>query len=282
MGEVSKKRRTFLSGLTGLTGLTGIAGGLGALGGAPVPHGDSRPLAPDDPTKLQGPPPTEVGERSPFETPRRTVMKNEPASSSRTPLQDLSGIVTPSDLHFERHHAGVPRIDPERYTLLIHGLVERPTIFTLADLKRFPSVSRLLFLECSGNGGEALRDPKPDLTPQEIDGLTSVSEWTGVPLALLFREVGALAESRWFLAEGSDAAVMTRSVPMGKGVGRRDDRLRPEWGGAPAGDRLSRAALPSRLGRKREREMDSKDRARRASVLHPRGDRQVHRSSPGR
>jgi len=208
-----------------------MAGGIGALGA-----GDSR-LAPDDPTKLQGPPPTEVGERSPFETPRRTVMKNEPASSSRTPLQDLTGIITPSDLHFERHHAGVPRIDPERYTLLIHGLVERPTIFTLADLKRFPSASRLLFLECSGNGGEALREPKGDLTPQDIDGLTSVSEWTGVPLALLFREVGALPEARWFLAEGSDAAVMTRSIPMGKGwddaiiaYAQNGEALRPETG----------------------------------------------------
>jgi len=223
MSEVSKKRRALLA---------GMAGGLGAIGA-----GDSRPLAPDDPTKLQGPPPTEVGERSPFERPRRTVMKNEPASSSRTPLQDLTGIITPSDLHFERHHAGVPRIDPERYTLLIHGLVERPTIFTLADLKRFPSVSRLYFLECSGNGGEALRDPKGDLTPQEIDGLTSVSEWTGVPLALLFREVGALPDARWFLAEGSDAAVMTRSVPMGKAwddamiaYAQNGEALRPETG----------------------------------------------------
>src|SRR5262245_50611316 len=121
MSPVSKKRRTLL---------TGIAGGLGALG-ASGEGNPTRPLAPDDPTKLQGPPPTEVGERSPFETPKRTVMKNEPASSSRTPLQDLTGIITPSDLHFERHHGGVPRIDPERYTLLIHGLVDQPTIFTL-------------------------------------------------------------------------------------------------------------------------------------------------------
>jgi sulfane dehydrogenase subunit SoxC len=230
MSEVSKKRRKILTGLTAIAGGLGVAG---SKGGA----NDARPLAPDDPTKLQGPPPTEVGERSPFETPKRTVMKNEPASSSRTPLQDLTGIITPSDLHFERHHAGVPRIDPERYTLLIHGLVEEPKIFTLADLKRFPSTSRLLFLECSGNGGEALRDPKPDLTPQEIDGLTSVSEWTGVSLALLFREVGALPEARWFLAEGSDAAVMTRSIPVGKAwedaliaYAQNGEALRPETG----------------------------------------------------
>jgi sulfane dehydrogenase subunit SoxC len=223
MGEVSKNRRKLLA---------GMAGGLGALG-----VNASRPLVPDDPTKLQGPPADELGDRSPFETPRRGLMGREPAAASRTPLQDLTGIITPSDLHFERHHGGVPAIDPERYSLLIHGLVERPTIFTLAELKRLPSVSQLLFVECSGNGGEALRDPKGDLSPQDVDGLTSVSEWTGVPLALLFREVGALPESRWFLAEGSDAAVMTRSIPMGKAwddamiaYAQNGEALRPENG----------------------------------------------------
>jgi sulfane dehydrogenase subunit SoxC len=223
MGEVSKNRRKLLA---------GMAGGLGALG-----VNASRPLVPDDPTKLQGPPADELGDRSPFETPRRGLMGREPAAASRTPLQDLTGIITPSDLHFERHHGGVPAIDPERYSLLVHGLVERPTIFTLAELKRFPSVSRLLFVECSGNGGEALRDPKGNLSPQDVDGLTSVSEWTGVPLALLFREVGALPESRWFLAEGSDAAVMTRSIPMGKAwddamiaYAQNGEALRPENG----------------------------------------------------
>jgi sulfane dehydrogenase subunit SoxC len=223
MKEISRKRRRLLA---------GMAGGIGALGA-----GDRRPPVPDDPTKLQGPPPTELGTRSPFESPRRLVQKNEPSSSSRTPLQDLYGVVTPADLHFERHHGGVPRIDPDRYTLLIHGLVERPTIFTLSELKRFPSVSRLCFLECSGNGGEALRNPKGALSPQDVDGLTSTSEWTGVSLALLFREVGALPEARWFLAEGSDAAVMTRSIPMGKAwsdalivYAQNGEPLRPENG----------------------------------------------------
>jgi sulfane dehydrogenase subunit SoxC len=200
--------------------LAGVAGGIGAVVLAEASTENdgakTRPLVPDDPTKLQGPPPSELGERSLFETPRRLVNKPAPSSSSRTPLQDLTGIITPSDLHFERHHGGVPKIDPERYTLLIHGLVERPSIFTLSELKRFPSVSRIHFIECSGNGGEALRGARRDMTPQEIDGLTSTSEWTGVPLALLFREVGALPEATWFLAEGSDAAVMTRSIPMGK------------------------------------------------------------------
>jgi sulfane dehydrogenase subunit SoxC len=226
-------RRRLLAGITGGVGAAILTGK--AASDSDVP--EDRPLVPDDPTKLQGPPPSELGERSPFEKPRRLVQKLEPSSSSRTPLQDLTGIITPSDLHFERHHAGVPKIDPDRYTLLIHGLVETPTIYTLADLKRFPSVSRLHFLECSGNGGEALRDRRPDMSPQEIDGLTSTSEWTGVPLALLFREVSALPEARWFLAEGSDAAVMTRSIPMGKAwddamivYAQNGEPLRPENG----------------------------------------------------
>lgn len=222
--------------------LAGVAGGLGAAAltngaGSEKDPAESRPLVPDDPTKLQGPPPSELGERSPFEKPRRLVSQPQPSGSSKTPLQDLSGIITPSDLHFERHHGGVPKIDPARYQLLVHGLVRTPTIFTLDDLKRFPSVTKLHFLECSGNGGDALRNPRGDMSPQQIDGLTSTSEWTGVPLALLFREVGALAEARWFLAEGSDAAVMTRSIPMGKAwedalivYAQNGEALRPENG----------------------------------------------------
>src|SRR6266513_2039032 len=95
----------------------------------------------------------------------------------------------PPDLHFERHHAGVPAIDPQRYKLLIHGMVERPQVFDLDALKRFRAVSRLHFLECSGNGAASYRGIRPNLSPQLIDGLTSTSEWNGVRLALLFREV---------------------------------------------------------------------------------------------
>jgi sulfane dehydrogenase subunit SoxC len=158
-------------------------------------------------------------------------------TNSRTPLQDLEGIVTPADLHFERHHAGVPQIDPGRYRLLIHGMVERPTVYTLADLTRLPQVSRLCFIECSGNGGSAYREPRPDQTPQVIDGLTSTSEWIGVPLATLFREVGVRSGATWFLAEAMDGAVMTRSIPVTKGwddaliaYGQNGEPLRPEQG----------------------------------------------------
>jgi len=182
-----------------------------------------------DTARLPGPPPGKLGHKSPFEHLQKTTSE----TSSRTPLQDLYGMITPSDLHFERHHSGVPTIDPTKYTLTIHGMVEKPTTFTLADLRRFPSVSRICFLECSGN----FRTGKETLTPQDICGLTSQSEWTGVMLSTLFREVGANPKAGWFLAEGSDAALMTRSIPMHKGwddaiiaYAQNGEALRPEQG----------------------------------------------------
>ncbi len=188
------------------------------------------PEAAIDPTKQVGPLPGILGTRSPFEHPQRKAS----LTSSQTPLQDLYGIITPSDLHFERHHAGVPAIDPHTYELTIHGLVDRPTVFTLADLKRFPSVSRICFIECSGN----FRKPdKETITPQDICGLTSQSEWTGVMLSTIFREVGVDPKATWFLAEGSDAAVMTRSIPVSKGwddamivYAQNGEAIRPQQG----------------------------------------------------
>ena len=114
------------------------------LGQTTVP---SSPGIPPDPTKLQGRVPTDLGQRSTFENPRRLVFRALPSGETGTPLQHLRGIVTPSDLHFERHHGGIPSIDPAKYTLLIHGMCERPLKFSLDDLKRFPSVSRIHFIE---------------------------------------------------------------------------------------------------------------------------------------
>jgi sulfane dehydrogenase subunit SoxC len=136
--------------------------------------------------------------------------------SSQSPIHLFSGTITPIDLQFERHHAGVPTIDPTRHQLLIHGKVERPLVFTLDDLKRFPSVTRIHFLECSGNGRAAYRTPKAELSPQQVDGLLSNAEWTGVPLKFLLSEVGLRSGATWVLAEGSDAARLSRSVPLEK------------------------------------------------------------------
>lgn len=236
-GEVIS-RRELLAGAAGAIGgavLAGVPGLAGAQQGAKAPPA-SLPAVPDDPTKLQGAPTSAVGIRSRFFAPARTPT-GDVTGSSLSPLQDLTGTITPSDVHFERHHAGVPVLDPARHTLLVHGLVERPLTFSLDDIKRFPQVTRIHFLECSGNGRSAYRDPKPDLTPQKIAGLTSNSEWTGVPLRVLFEEAGAKAVATWFLAEGGDACLLNRSIPMAKGRedalivwAQNGEPLRPEQG----------------------------------------------------
>ena len=188
-----------------------LAGAAGALGAAALPSARGTARAQEaDTTRVPGAAASGRGVRSPHETVRRNARGG---LASRTPLQDLHGAITPSDLHFERHHAGIPAVDPEEYQLLVHGMVERPMLFTLADLQRFPATSRICFLECSGNYPTGAG---PETKPEGVCGMTSTTEWTGVALATLFREVGANPDATWFLAEGQDAAVMTRSVPMEK------------------------------------------------------------------
>jgi len=150
-----------------------------------------------------------LGERSALEQPRRRTI----GIASFTPHQDLHGTITPADLHFERHHAGVPAIDPASHELLIHGMVDRPLKFSLAELRRLPSVTRICFLECSGN---LFTQAQEKTTPQQIAGLTSQSEWTGVALATLLRETGVRPGASWFLAEGADSAHVARSIPLEK------------------------------------------------------------------
>jgi sulfane dehydrogenase subunit SoxC len=194
-----------------------------------------------DPTKVMGKLVSPLGSRSRFETPVRFLRPTDtrPSASSRSPLPYFDGIITPADLHFERHHAGVPDIDPNSYELLIHGMVERPMVFRLQDLKRYPSVSRIYFLECSGNGGGSFNMTRmpTDVSPTQMDGLLSTSEWTGVPLATLLGEVGVRPGATWIVAEGGDAAMLNRSVPMSKAMddaliayGQNGEPVRPEQG----------------------------------------------------
>ena len=119
---------------------------------------------------------------------------------------------------------------------MVHGLTERPLTFTMDEIVRFPSVSRIYFLECSGNSAAELVRPSGK-TAQEIHGLLSCAEWTGVRLATVLQEAGIKPEAKWLLAEGADAAAMTRSVPMAKALddallvyAQNGEMLRPEQG----------------------------------------------------
>ena len=242
MTEIS--RRELLAGAAGavggavLAGLPSLAAGQQgaktAANVAAVPP--PLPPIPDDPTKVLGTPTTAVGERSRFVNAVRTPI-GQVTGVSYTPLQDLTGTITPADLHFERHHAGVPLIDPGKHSLMIHGLVDRPMMFSVDDIKRFPQVTRVHFVECSGNGRGVYRDLKPETTVQIVAGMTSNSEWTGVPLRTLFEEAGVKSSAKWFLAEGGDAVMLTRSIPIEKAFddalvvwAQNGEPMRPEQG----------------------------------------------------
>ena len=145
-------------------------------------------------------------------------------------------MITPNGLHYERHHFGVPTIDPKAHRLIVHGDVEKPMIFTVADIMRFPAVSRICFLECSGNT-QNWGEPAAEYTVQDTHGLLSCCEWTGAPLKTVLGEVGVLPDARWVLAEGADSGAMTRSIPIDKAFddallayAQNGEKLRPEQG----------------------------------------------------
>jgi sulfane dehydrogenase subunit SoxC len=230
-------RRIFLS--SGLAAL-GAAGSL-ALGSPGAARAAAPPETPPW-TQFPGAPFSGYGAPAKYESKvTRVLIRSQPGTTgsgaSRTPLEALEGMITPSGLHFERHHSGVPDIDPEQHRLLIHGMVKRPLVFTMDALMRYPMLSRVHFMECSGNSQLMYGPNPPALRAGEIHGLVSCTEWTGVPLRMLLEEAGADPAASWLLAEGADAAAMSRSVPMAKAmddaliaVYQNGERLRPENG----------------------------------------------------
>ncbi|MET4290848.1 sulfane dehydrogenase subunit SoxC [Bradyrhizobium sp. LB8.2] len=228
-------RRLFLRGSAAVAG--GTVMGAGASAAAETdnlpPNIPEWMKAPGEPMGSQP-----YGAPSPFE---KGVVKNISktlkqyiSASGRTPLQELDGIITPNGLFYERHHGGVPTIDPAQHRLMLHGLVERPLIFTMDDLRRFPSESRVHFLECSGNPGYSKPYGK---TASDLVGLVSCAEWTGVSLKLVLQEAGLKPEAKWVVAEGADAAALTRSIPIEKCLedamlvySQNGERLRPQQG----------------------------------------------------
>jgi len=140
-------------------------------------------------------------------------------------------------LHFERHHAGIPDIDPAGHQLVINGLVKQPLVFNYEDLLKYPMVSKIYFLECSGNSGSLLGPNAADATAQGIHGLVSCAEWTGILLSTLLDEAGVEDDARWLAAVGADAASMGRSIPLNKAMDdvmialyQNGEPVRPEQG----------------------------------------------------
>jgi sulfane dehydrogenase subunit SoxC len=204
------------SALLGRVGLSPLTARAQDATPAATATGDNLP--PNVPAWMRTPgaPSSPYGERAPAED---SVVRWAPSpDASFSPLADLHGTLTPNALWYEIHYGGIPAIDPSEHRLLVHGLVERPTLFTVDDLKRFPAVSVTHFLECSGNSYTEWTEASMGQTVQQTHGWTSCGEWTGVPVATILREVGIQPGGGWVLAEGADAVGHDRSIPTAKAM----------------------------------------------------------------
>ncbi len=212
----------------------------------------TRANAQDDPNILEekpwslelGDPVTKnkYGMPSPYEhnVTRRTTdilsSGNMQASIAVTPIQDSCGIITPNGLFFNRCHGGTPTIDPNQHRLMIHGLVEKPIVLTMDELKKYPNVSRVHFIECPANGGPEWRGPQFN-SIQFAKGFMSCAQWTGVYIKDIIKDLGLKKEALWMLAEGIDDSHMGRTIPVDKVLddamivwGQNGEALRPEQG----------------------------------------------------
>jgi sulfane dehydrogenase subunit SoxC len=159
------------------------------------------------------------------------------ASVSFAPLQGFFGIITPSGLHFERHHQGWQDIDPAQHRLMINGLVKAARVYTMDDLMRLPAVSRMHFIECGANSGMEWGNVAVP-TVQYTHGMLSCCEFTGVPLSVLLDDCGFDRKNgKYVLAEGGDGAGLTRTISMERALddvlvawGMNGEMLRPENG----------------------------------------------------
>jgi sulfane dehydrogenase subunit SoxC len=181
------------------------------------------------------------GERSRFVTSLREAAEGRPSPDAFgltfhvvTPLGESVGSITPSSLHYVAAHRGfyVPDIDPKEHRLMIHGMVDRPLILTMDEIKRFPSVTRVHFLECIGNRSNARRQ-----TVAQTHGMTSCSEWTGVLLSTLLKECGVQKDASWIVSEGAEEVKGASSIPLGKAMddclvawGQNGEPVRPQQG----------------------------------------------------
>jgi sulfane dehydrogenase subunit SoxC len=222
----------------------GLALGAAAAGAARAADGDPAILDLPEHSRTLGQPVAARGYGSPSKY-EKSVQRRESPGLTRTsissisfaPLQSLFGIITPSGLHFERHHAGWHDIDPARHRLMVHGLVREAKVYTMDDLMRLPSVSRIHFIECGANTGMEWSNVAVP-TVQYTHGMLSCSEFTGVLLSTLLDDVGFdAAKAKFVLAEGADGAALDRSVPIEMALedvmvvyGQNGEMLRPENG----------------------------------------------------
>ena len=139
------------------------------------------------------------------------------SSINFTPIHSLDGTITPQGCAFERHHSGAIDLRKEDYRLMINGLVDRPLVFTYADLERFPRENHVYFCECAANTGMEWAGAQLNGV-QFTHGMIHNMEYSGVPLRTLLEEAGYDTAGKWVYVEGADASSNGRSIPMEKAL----------------------------------------------------------------
>jgi len=235
-------RRRFLKSV-GAGGLVAASGPVWAQSAIGTPNAENLPPHVADWSKYPGDGVADrpYGKPSKFEAHvvRRDVewlTATRQSSVNFTPWHELDGIITPNGLCFERHHGGVAEINPTDHRLLVHGLVDKPLVFSIADIMRMPRVNRVYFLECAANSGMEWRGPQLNGC-QFTHGMIHNVMYTGVPLRTVLNEAGLKPNAKWLLVEGGDASGMNRSLPLEKALDdcllafkMNGEALRPEQG----------------------------------------------------
>lgn len=232
MRQKHPPRRRFLQRSAALA--SGLAAGALSPAQAQDQPGWDLGYTPGDPNDVR-----EYGQRSRYVNSKRAYKPRGTRATNDiyTPLQDIEGIITPAPLHFNvNHSSAIPDIDPATHRLMIHGMVDRPLVFSLAELKQFPSVTRAHFIECAYNAAPPERRDR-DASVQITHGQTSCSEWTGVLLSVLLKETGVQRGATWIVGEGAEAKRRTKSIPLAKAMddaivawGQNGEPVRPEQG----------------------------------------------------
>jgi sulfane dehydrogenase subunit SoxC len=228
-GPTSDRRGFLRAGLAGGLAIAGAGtvlaqGKPGATTGAAAPNPRNLPPKVANWSRVLGDGVTDHPYGKPVKFESQVVRKSvewltadRQSSINFTPLHALDGIITPNGLCFERHHGGAAEVNPVDYRLMIHGLVDKPLIFTLEDLQRFPRSNRIFFLECAANSGMEWRGAQLNGC-QFTHGMVHNVMYTGVPLKFLLQEAGLKPKAKWLQVEGGDAAGMNRSLPIEKAM----------------------------------------------------------------
>lgn len=144
----------------------------------------------------------------------KRIVRQAAPENLESDFGSLADFITPTDQHYVRSHFAVPQVDVASWTLQVKGAVGQPLTLTLDQLRALPKTSKVVTLECAGNGRVYLNPPVGGV--QWERGAVSTAEWTGVRLVDLLNKVGVATDATRLIFEGVDKGeVKNTPLPVG-------------------------------------------------------------------